>query len=131
MWLWLILENIRIENDDDKRVAIIITTTVLKFQDRILDIIIISLNVLMEGGADKFRAEKINHQNVMLGIICHNPLNKDMVRVWKFKYIIFTKKNRAEEHNPWATIIVIAPFNPIEFKVINLAKIKPIWAIEE
>jgi len=44
---------------------------------------------------------------------------------------MFTKKNKAEEDKPWATIIRIAPFTPTDEKVKRLARINPMCATEE
>jgi len=38
--------------------------------------------------------------------------------------------NRAEEANPWATIIKRAPFHLHEFPVITAARRSPIWPTE-
>ncbi|TDJ92016.1 hypothetical protein E1923_29300 [Klebsiella pneumoniae] len=46
-----------------------------------LDIIIISLSVLIDGGAEILIAIKINHQKVILGIIEINPLKEEIFRV--------------------------------------------------
>jgi len=40
-------------------------------------------------------------------------------------------RKSADEDNPWAIIIRIAPIFPIELKVIILAKTKPICATDE
>lgn len=62
-----------------------IINIVILFQKIILDIIIISLIVLIVGGADTFTAININHQNVMFGDIEINPLKHEMFRVWYFE----------------------------------------------
>lgn len=78
-----------------------------------LDIIIISLIVLIDGGAEILIAIKINHQKVILGIIEINPLKEEIFRVWYLKYKSFVNKNKADEDKPWAIIIIIAPIIPM------------------
>ena len=46
-----------------------------------LDIIITSLNMLIDGGAEILIAMKINHQNIKLGKELINPLNEIIFRV--------------------------------------------------
>lgn len=80
--LWIIEINIINENEaviKDMRKIIRIDEF---SQLIILDIIMISLIVLIVGGAEIFRAININHQNVMLGIRRINPLNNKMFREW-------------------------------------------------
>lgn len=54
----------------------------LKFHKIILDIIIISLIVLIDGGAEILIAININHQKVILGDKLISPLNDEIFRVW-------------------------------------------------
>lgn len=129
--LWEILTYIIIENEvvaiDIIRMSIIVEI----FQLIILDIIKISLNVLIVGGAEILTAININHQKVILGKIEINPLNNNIFRVWYFIYKSLTKKNNADDDNPWAIIIIIAPVNPIEFMVNNAVITIPMWATLE
>lgn len=103
----------------------------LLFHESSLDIIMISLNVLIVGGAEMFKAININHQNVILGISVIIPLNIKMFRVWYLKYKSFTNKNRADEDNPWAIIIIIAPVNPIKLNENKPVNTNPICATDE
>lgn len=49
----------------------------------VVDIImVISLRKLREGGADRFKAMRINIQNVKLGLELRRPLNDRIFRVW-------------------------------------------------
>lgn len=129
--LWIILINIDIEN-----VAVIsdiINSIIIVFvlQLIILDINIISLIVLIDGGAEMLVAININHQNVMFGAIIIIPLNIIIFREWYLLYISFTSRKRADEDNPWAIIIIIAPIIPIVFIVKIPVRTNPIWATEE
>jgi len=76
-------------------------------------------------------AMKINHQNVMLGMIEISPLNITILREWIFKYKSFTKKNKADDDIPCAIIMMIAPNIPILLNVKILAKVSAIWATDE
>lgn len=129
--LWIIEINIINENEvvirDIKKINII----ELLFQNSSLVIIIISLRVLIDGGAEMFKAININHQNVILGVSINIPLNKIMFRVWSFVYKSLTRRNRADDDNPWAIIIMIAPDNPIVLIVNSLVNTNPIWATDE
>lgn len=129
--LWEILIYIIIENDVVMMDIIKIIIIVDIFQLIILDIIKISLRVLIVGGAEILTAININHQNMMLGIINKVPLNIRIFREWYFVYISFTKKNRADDDNPWAIIIMIAPIKPIDFMEKIPANTNPICATEE
>lgn len=91
----------------------------------------ISLKVFIEGGAEILAAININHQNVILGNIINIPLNEKIFREWYFIYKSLVNMKRADEVNPWAIIIIIAPSNPILFKVISPVNTNPIWATEE
>lgn len=74
-------KNIIIEKDvteiEIKKIGIII----LMFQEIIEDIIMISLIVLIEGGAEILIAININHQNVILGDKIIKPLKFEIFRV--------------------------------------------------
>jgi len=83
------------------------------FHKIILDIIIISLIVLIDGGAEILIAININHQNVMLGDIIINPLKHEILRVWYLWYRSLVNRNNAEDDKPWAIIIIIAPIKPM------------------
>jgi len=89
-----------------------ITIIRVGLQNIILVIIKISLARFIEGGAEMLIAKKINHQNIRLGKIFAKPLISMILRVWNLEYTIFTKRKRADEDNPCANIIIIAPFKP-------------------
>lgn len=129
--LWIIEINIINENEvvikDIKKMNVI----ELLFQNSNLVIIIISLRVLIDGGAEIFNAMNINHQNVMLGVSINIPLNKKIFRVWSFIYKSLTRRNKADDDNPWAIIIIIAPDNPIVLIVNNPVNTNPMWATDE
>lgn len=129
--LWIILMNIISENEVVIKDIIKIIIIELLFHNNNPDIIIISLNVLIDGGAEMFKAININHQNVRLGINVNIPFNKIMFRVWYLKYKSFTNKNKADEDKPCATIIIIAPISLIELIVSSLVNTKPMWATDE
>lgn len=111
--LWMIEMNIIRENEVVIKDIIKINRIELLFQKINLIIIIISLRVLMVGGAEIFKAININHQKVILGINIKIPLNKLMFRVWYFIYKSLTNKNNADEDIPCAIIIMIAPVIPM------------------
>lgn len=46
-------------------------------------------------------------------------------------YRSFTRRNKAEDVRPCATIMIIAPLIPIELRVNKAVSTKPIWATEE
>lgn len=129
--LWIIEINIIRENEVAINDIIKIIIIELLFHNNILDIIIISLKVLIVGGAEMFIAININHQKVILGISKYKPLNNIIFRVWYLKYKSFTRRNNADEDIPWAIIIIKAPIKPILFIENNPIKMKPIWATEE
>lgn len=129
--LWIILINIIKENEAVIKDIKKIKGMELLFHKINLDIIIISLIVLMVGGAEIFRDININHQNVILGIMIMRPLNISVFREWYLIYKSLTKRKRAEEDNPWAIIIIIAPDNPILFMVSRADNTKPMWATDE
>lgn len=129
--LWMILINIIRENEaviNDIRKIIGIDEL---FHEIILVIIIISLIVLIVGGAEMLRAINMNHQKVMLGIRIINPLNSKVFREWYLMYKSLTRRKRADEDNPWAIIIIIAPVNPNELKVNRAHNTNPMWATDE
>lgn len=129
--LWIMLINIISENEVVIKDIIKIIIIELLFHNNNPDIIMISLRVLIDGGAEMFKAININHQNVKLGIKVKIPFSKIIFRVWYLKYKSFTSKNKADDDNPWATIIIIAPINLIELIVNRLVKTNPIWATDE
>lgn len=129
--LWMILINIIKENEAVINDIIKINGIDLLFHEIILVIIIISLIVLIVGGAEILRAMNINHQKVILGIRIIKPLNNKVFREWYLIYKSFTKRNRAEEDNPWAIIIIIAPVNPNKLEVNRAHSTNPIWATDE
>lgn len=78
--LWEILIYIDIENIAVNSDAINKNIINLVFQLIILDSNIISLIVLIVGGAEILIAIKMNHQKFILGIILINPLNDKIFR---------------------------------------------------
>lgn len=83
--LWAILINIKIEKDAVERDIIKMVIIIDIFHCRSLDIIIISLIILIVGGAEMLIAIKINHQNIRLGKELINPLKEIIFRVWYFE----------------------------------------------
>lgn len=92
----MLIEKIEALNEHIINIIIIIEGC----QKIILVIIINSLAKLIDGGADMLIAKKINHQNVILGKIFVIPLIDKIFRVWNFEYIIFTRRNRADDDSP-------------------------------
>lgn len=129
--LWIIVMNIIKEKEAVINDIIKIIKIELLFHDKSLVIIIISLRVLIVGGAEIFKAENINHQNVMLGIRINNPLKSKMLRVWYLKYKSFTRRNKAEDDKPCPIIMIIAPVNPIVFNVNSPVNTKAMCATDE
>jgi len=122
-----LIEKIEAINEDIINIIIII----IGCQNIILVNINSSLAKLIEGGAEILTAKKINHQNVIFGKIFVNPLMDMILRVWYLEYNMFTNKKRAEEDIPWASIMIIAPFNPSWESVNREARTIPIWATDE
>lgn len=91
----------------------------------------ISLNVLIVGGAEMLIAININHHSLTLGIIIIIFLKSIILREWNFRYKSLVRKNNAEDAIPCAIIIIKAPINPI----YDIEKIphrtSPIWATDE
>lgn len=73
----------------------------------------ISLNVLIVGGAEMLIAININHHRLILGIIIIMFLKSIILREWNFRYKSLVRKNNAEDAIPCAIIIIKAPINPI------------------
>lgn len=80
-----ILINIKIEKDAVDKDKIKIINSDDEFHWISLDIIIISLIILIDGGAEILIAIKINHQNIRLGNELISPLKEIMFRVWYFE----------------------------------------------
>lgn len=97
----------------------------------IVTINMISLSKLIDGGAAIFVMVNINHQRVIMGLIVINPFVRNILRVWVFSYDIFARAKRADEHNPWAIIIMRAPDIPHDVLESIPASIKPICPTEE
>jgi hypothetical protein len=72
----------------------------------------ISESILMEGGAPRFLAERINHQTVIAGKRFIMPFNTIKFRLWAVSYIVLAKAKRPEEASPWAVINSRAPVHP-------------------
>lgn len=129
--LWIMLINIIRENEVviNDIMKIIIIELLLWFNSP--DINRISLKVLIEGGAEMLRDININHQNTVLGISVNIPFNMRIFRVWYLKYKSFVNKKRADDDNPCAIIIIIAPVRLIELRVNKPVRTNPIWATDE
>lgn len=91
----------------------------------------ISLIKLIEGGAPIFQAANKNHHMEIVGHIINSPLVRYILRVWDISYVKFAKINRADEHSPWATIIIKDPYIAQFVFVIIAAKRRPICPTEE
>lgn len=76
----MILINIIKEKDAEVKDIMKIGILDLSLHETRLDIIMISLIVLILGGAEIFRAININHQNVMFGIRVKRPLKSKIFR---------------------------------------------------
>jgi hypothetical protein len=61
---------------------------------------ITSDNILIEGGAPRFLADKINHQIVITGNRFIIPFNNIRLRLWAVSYTVFAKAKRPDEANP-------------------------------
>lgn len=130
--LWTIFLNKLIEKIDAiKALSINNNIIIVGCQNIILVSIKSSLAKLIDGGAEILIAKKINHQNVKFGKILIIPLIIIIFRVWNLVYTMFTSKNNADEANPWASIIIIAPFIPIKDSVKSAEITIAIWAMEE
>lgn len=83
--LWATLINIKMEKDavdkDNKKIV----SNIDIFHWFSLDIIITSLIILIDGGAEILKAIKMNHQNIIFGNRLINPLNEIIFRVWNFE----------------------------------------------
>lgn len=99
--------------------------------DRIDVINIISLNRLIDGGAAMFAHTNKNHHIEITGVAVSIPLVKVILRVLVISYEMFASTNRADEHKPWAIIIISAPESPHLVFVDIPANIIPIWPTEE
>lgn len=98
----------------------------------ITDVIsIISLSKLIDGGAAILHAVNMNHHIDIIGVMVIRPLVRNILRVLVISYDIFARINRAEEHSPWATMIIRAPDMPHELLDTIPASINPIWPTEE
>jgi hypothetical protein len=71
-----------------------------------------SESMLIEGGAPRFLAERINHQTAITGKRLIMPFNNIKFRVWAVSYIVLAKAKRPEDVSPWATIKSRAPAHP-------------------
>jgi len=76
---------------------------------------ITSASMLIEGGAPKFLAARINHQIVRAGNKFINPLIISIFRVVDVSYVMLAREKSAEEIKPWAIIKSKAPDQPHKF----------------
>lgn len=72
----------------------------------------ISETILIEGGAPRFLAERINHQTAIMGKRLIIPFNIIKFRLWAVSYTILAKAKRPEDVSPWATLKSRAPAHP-------------------
>lgn len=72
----------------------------------------ISESMLIEGGAPRFLAERINHQIAITGKRFIMPFNTIKFRLWAVSYTVLAKAKRPEDASPWATIKSRAPVHP-------------------
>jgi hypothetical protein len=61
---------------------------------------ITSDNILIEGGAPRFLADRINHQIAITGNKFIIPFNNIRLRLWAVSYMVFAKAKRPDEANP-------------------------------
>ena len=59
-----------------------------------------SESILIEGGAPRFLAERINHQIVITGNKFINPFNSIKLRLCAVSYTVFARANKPEEARP-------------------------------
>lgn len=99
--------------------------------DRIDVINIISLKRLIDGGAAMFAHTNRNHHIEITGVAVNIPLVKFILRVFVISYEMLARTNRAEEHKPWAIIIIKPPHSP-HFVLVDIpASIIPICPTDE
>jgi len=91
----------------------------------------ISLIKLIDGGAAILEAANRNHHNDIIGAPVISPLVKYILRVWVTSYLRLAKIKRADELNPWAIIIINAPYIPHVVLVSSPASIRPICPTDE
>lgn len=98
---------------------------------RVLEISMISLIRLILGGAAMLAADIMNQSIVMAGNRLISPLVRSRLRVWVVSYVMLARENIAEEHRPWAIIIVKAEDQPqVELDMVPAIK-SPICPTEE
>lgn len=85
----------------------------------------------MVGGAAMFAIENRNHHNVMVGRAVRSPLVRNILRVLVWAYVMFAKRNRADEHSPCLNIRIRAPYHPHKKVEARPAVIMPMWPIDE
>ena len=71
-----------------------------------------SESILIEGGAPRFLAERINQQTVVVGNRFIMPFNTIKFRLWAVSYTVLAKTKRPEDVSPWAIIKSRAPAHP-------------------
>lgn len=84
-----------------------------------------------DGGAAILIDNRINHHIVRDGVSVNIPFVKNVLRVWVIEYEIFAIIKRADEHRPWAIIIIRAPVIPHVDRVRAPAINSPICPTEE
>ena len=86
---------------------------------------------MIDGGAAMFHAVNINHHIVKIGNVVIMPFVKNILRVLVISYVTLAKINRADEHSPWA-IIIIRPPHIAQLELVKiLASISPICPTDE
>lgn len=92
---------------------------------------IASDSILIDGGAPRFLAERINHQIVITGKIFIIPFRSIKFRLWDVSYTVFARANKPEETRPWAITKRRAPAQPHCVWDIIPAVTSPMCLIEE
>jgi len=107
-------------------------TGIVRLESEIVAVIkTASESILIEGGAPRFLAERINHQIVIAGKRFIMPFRSIRFRLWAVSYSVLTKAKRPEDTSPWAIIKSRAPAHPHWVCVITPAVTRPIWLTDE
>lgn len=87
------------------------TTTIKAIGDQLKSVIIISNSAIKFGVGGRAMLNKImaSHQAEANGKISIDPRSKIIVRLFVRSYAVLARQNKAEDVNPWAIIIIIAP----------------------
>lgn len=103
-----------------------------RFDEARIEVIkIISLRRFIDGGAPRLAADERNHHMAREGKSVSIPFVSNRLRVCVVSYDVLAKANRAELHNPWASIIPNDPCQPqLEFVIVPAVR-SAMWATEE